>query len=330
MQRLPAGRTKLVWIGGDNAAAGTSRRKREIDYRPQWPHQRLHLPLVPHKSDGHKQLMQSTPPQLFDYRRRRALRERAIARTTGQSFLWTWLADEIADRLACTTRQFERTLILGPLAANGDILSEAKLGDVICLPTAEEDQLGQDTESFDLIIAAGTLDSVNDLPGALVQIRRALKPDGLFLGALFGAGSLGALKRAMMIADADSVRAHVHPQVELRSAADLLARTGFNLQVADRSGLDVRYGDWRSLVRDLRDAGIGNCLASRAPFLGKHYLQRLDLAWAQLADSSGKVAESFEVLHLSGWSPSASQAKPAARGSGQISLVKLLDKSGKL
>lgn len=274
--------------------------------------------------------MQSNPPQLFDYRRRRALRERAIGRAAGQSFLWTWLGEDIADRLACTTRQFANTLILGPLAHEKDIVTNPQLGEVLCAPIAEEDQLGDIAQSFELIIAAGSLDSVNDLPGALVQIRRALKPDGLFLGALFGAGSLSALKRAMMVADGNSVRAHLHPQVELRSAADLLARTGFNLQVADRSALDVRYGDWRSLVRDLRDAGIGNCLASRAPFLGKDYLQRLDVAWAQLAESSGKVTEAFEVLHLSGWSPSASQPKPAARGSGQISLVKLLDKSDKL
>lgn len=280
----------------------------------------------------HKRDMSANPPLLFDYRRRHALRQRATSRGAerAQHFLWEFVAEELADRLACTTRHFERTLFLGPLAAHAEIIAGVQEGSIMAIEDAEEDRLPPGLSDFDLIIAGGSLDSVNDLPGALVQIRRALRPDGLFLGAMFGAGTLGALKRAMMLADGESVAAHIHPQVELRSAADLLARTGFNLQVADRSTLNVRYRDWRVLVRDLRDAGIGNCLATRTPYLGRTYPERLDAAWAALADEDGRVAERFEFLHLSGWAPAASQPKPAPRGSGKVSLVKLLDKSGEL
>lgn len=280
----------------------------------------------------HKRDMSAAPPQLFDYRRRRAQRLRAAGRGVQgeRHFLWAFLAEEVADRIACTTRRFERALFLGPLADCAERIVNGRADTVTAINYTEEDRLPADLVDFDLIVAGGSLDSVNDLPGALVQIRRALRPDGLFLGAMFGAGSLGTLKRAMMRADGEAVSAHIHPQVELRSASDLLARTGFNLQVADRSTLNVRYGDWRSLVRDLRDAGIGNCLASQRPYPGRTYPDRIDAAWAELADDTGRVEERFEFLHLSGWAPAASQPKPAARGSGQISLVKLLDKSGEL
>lgn len=270
---------------------------------------------------------QASPPEIFDRRRRRALQSRASDRAAGAHFLWELLADDLADRLACTTRSFEKCLIVGPLAVHAAALAGSKAAEIATLPMAEEDRLGIEPGSFDLIVAAGTLDSVNDLPGALVQIRRALRPDGLFLGALFGAGTLASLKRAMMIADGARAMPHIHPQIELRAAADLLARAGFAMQVADRIGTDVRYGDWRRLVGDLRDAGIGNCLTGQRGCLGKSYPDRLDAAWTALKDNEGKVSERFEFLHLSGWAPSPLQPKPARRGSGKVSLAALLDRS---
>lgn len=270
------------------------------------------------------------PPEIFDARRRRALQLRAIGRAANGHFLWDHLADDLADRLACTTRSFEKCLILGPLAGHAKAITGTKAAHIATLPLAEEDRLGIEPGSFDLIISGGTLDSVNDLPGALVQIRRALKPDGLFLGALFGAGTLASLKKAMLLADAGRVMPHIHPQIELRAAADLLARAGFAMQVADKAETDIRYADWRRLVSDLRDAGIGNCLARRRPYLGKGYIERLDTAWSSLKDGDGKVRERFEYLHLSGWAPSPDQPKAAPRGSGKVSLAALLDKSGKI
>ncbi|WP_349022776.1 methyltransferase domain-containing protein [Sphingorhabdus sp.] len=271
----------------------------------------------------------ASPQEIFDRRRRCAMRERGAHRKGAGHFLWELLADDLIDRLNCTTRQFDRALILGPLAGQAEETWGGKAADLVSLPFAEEDRLGIDSGSFDLVIAAGTLDSVNDLPGALVQIRRALRPDGLFLGAMFGAGTLASLKRAMMIADGDRTSAHVHPQIELRTAADLLARAGFALQVADKVETNVHYGDWRTLIADLRDAGIGNSLAGPKPYLGSSYPARLDAAWATLRNANGKVRERFEFLHLSGWAPSPDQPKPAARGSGKVSLTSVFEKTGK-
>jgi SAM-dependent methyltransferase len=272
--------------------------------------------------------MQSAdPPEIFDYRRRRALSERAANRRKDIHFLWQMLAQELADRLALTKRNFENCLFLGPLADSAQAILGAKSASVETLSYAEEDRLMHPPDSFDLIISAGMLDSINDLPGALVKIRRTLRPDGLFLGAMFGAGSLSTLKRAMLQADGIQASQHIHPQIELRAAADLLVRAGFALPVADRIDTEVRYSDWRTLIADLRDAGIGNCLAGHRRFLGRHYRAALNRNWNELADADAKVREQFAFLYLSGWSPAPNQPKPAQRGSGQVSLAALFEKS---
>jgi SAM-dependent methyltransferase len=191
----------------------------------------------------------------------------------------------------------------------------------------EEDRLPFAPASFDLVISAGTLDSVNDLPGALIQIRRILKPDGLFLGHMFGAGTLATLKSMFLESDADQVRPHVHPQIDLRSAADLIVRAGFALPVADQDVTEVRYSDWRGIVSDVRDAGIGNALAGPRAYLGKNFINRLDRIFAERADAHGKVPEYFTHLFLSGWAPSENQPRPAKRGSAQVSLADILSKN---
>jgi NADH dehydrogenase [ubiquinone] 1 alpha subcomplex assembly factor 5 len=279
----------------------------------------------------------TTPPEIFDRKRRRAMRERA-GRRGGEAFLWNYIAQDLAERLAVVTRKFERVLIIGPIALwHEKILpqgatevvhaslskSEAMDGDALAV---EEDRLPYDPASFDLVISAGTLDSVNDLPGALIQIRRILRPDGLFLGHMFGAVTLAALKSMMLTADEDAAAPHIHPQIDLRSAADLLARAGFALPVADQDVMTVRYSGWRSIVSDLRDAGLGNALAGRRQYAGKGFTGRLDTEWASRADSQGKFEENFTHLYLSGWAPSAEQPRPAKRGSGQVSLATILPK----
>jgi SAM-dependent methyltransferase len=193
----------------------------------------------------------------------------------------------------------------------------------------EEDRLPFASASFDLVISAGTLDSVNDLPGALVQIRRILKPDGLFLGHMFGVGTLATLKSLMLAAEGSSTSAHIHPQIDLRSAADLLSRAGFALPVADQDMMRVRYGHWRKIVADLRNAGLGNALAGQRRYLGKGIMSRLNAEWQRRADAAGKAEESFMHLYLSGWAPSPDQPKPAKRGSGKVSLASILSPDAK-
>ena len=280
---------------------------------------------------------ETNPPEIFDRQRRRALRERA-ARRPGDQFLWNHIAQDLRERLAVVTRKFEHALLIGPITGwQQDILPS----DIQCthMPLIsaggpedtqngfEEDRLPFPPASFDLVICAGTLDSVNDLPGALIQIRRTLKPDGLFLGHMFGAGTLGTLKSMFLESDADHVRPHMHPQIDLRSAADLIVRAGFALPVADQDVTEVRYSDWRSIVSDVRDAGIGNALAGPRKYLGGNLMDRLDQIFAARADTHGKVAEYFTHLFLSGWAPSKNQPRPAKRGSAQVSLADILSKN---
>ena len=282
------------------------------------------------------------PPEIFDRRRRHALRARAAGRS-GDDFLWHHIAQDMAERLSAVTRTFEHALMIGPigrwqrqilppnvpctLAPLRDKGAGAEVGAEGDAPVAlEEDRLPFTPGSFDLVISAGTLDSVNDLPGALIQIRRILRPDGLFLGHMFGAGTLGALKAMLLEADAERVTPHIHPQIDLRSAADLIVRAGFTLPVADQDTTAVRYGDWRSIVSDIRDAGVGNALAGPRNYLGKDVAARLEYAFAARADAQGKVTESFAHIYLSGWAPSENQPRPAKRGSGQVSLADILSK----
>lgn len=284
----------------------------------------------------HKAEMEQ-PPEIFSRQRRRALRERA-ARRGGGAFLFEYAGDELAERLATVSRDFQDALFIGPIASRADKIMAGRncrlsffvsgAGEMAGAMIADEDRLPFDPASFDLVISAGTLDSVNDLPGALVQIRRILKPDGLFLGHMFGAGSLATLKSAMLAAEAPVAAPRIHPQIDLRSAADLLSRAGFALPVADLDLMRVRYGDWRSLVTDIRDAGIGNALAGPRAYPGKVMPDRLDAEWDSRSDATGRAEESFAHVFMSGWAPSPDQPKPAKRGSG-VSLASILPSTAK-
>ncbi len=276
------------------------------------------------------------PPEIFDRRRRRLLRQRAGMRTTS-SFLWNYIADDLAERLAVVTRTFERVLLLGPIAGFADTIIPDAHSNVVLAPltdvgeagVVDEDRLPFGPESFDLVISAGTLDSVNDLPGALIQIRRILKPDGLFLGHIFGAGTLPTLKSVMLAAEHESATPHVHPQIDIRTAADLLTRAGFALPVADLDIMAVRYSGWRRLVGDIRDAGLGNALAGPRKYMGRDFMQQLDLQWSSRAGKDGRVDEQFAHIFLSGWAPAPHQPRPAERGSGQVSLSAFLQRPTK-
>lgn len=300
-------------------------------------------PLFIRRSIGTRVEMNSVPPpDIFDYRRLSALRARAASRAASDRFLWRHMADELFERLADVSRNFDDILMVGPIGNFAQLILANRRANVTHLHLSAqtvsegadniiaEDRLiasvpGQtDSKAYDLIVSAGTLDSVNDLPGALIQYRRLLRPDGLFLASLFGGGSLSALRAAMIKADGNRISPHIHPQIELRNMADLLVRAGFALPVADIDRIDIRYRDWRSLVGDLRDMGLGNGLSGARHYLGKDYPARLSAAWDAKAGPDGKVTETFRFLQLSGWGPSPTQPKPAARGSGSVSLAAAL------
>lgn len=276
--------------------------------------------------------------EIFERTLRRRRRDRAAPRFADHAFLRDHILDELLARLDGVTRRFERALDLGSadgaagdaLRARGMTVASMDAGFTFARVTGgvqgDEDRLPFADGSFDLVVSAGGLDQVNDLPGALALIRRALRPDGLLLAGFVGAGSLPKLRAALMRADlavTGSVAARIHPQIDVRAAGDLLSRAGFALPVADTIRLDVRYADpWR-LIADLRGMAATNLLRSRAPMMRGH-LAPLAEAFMAAADDDGRVRETFEIVCLTAWSPSPDQPKPARRGSATASLTEAL------
>ncbi|SIO08187.1 Methyltransferase domain-containing protein [Parasphingorhabdus marina DSM 22363] len=192
----------------------------------------------------------------------------------------------------------------------------------------DEDRLPFADQSFDLAISIGTLDSVNDLPGALALQLRALKPDGLFLGAFVGAESLGTLKASLMLAEGPAVSAHVHPQIDIRTMGDLLTRIGYKLAVVDSDRHQLRYSRMDKLISDLRDAGGSNILAGHDKPLSRAIYQGAKKSFSEKAEPDGKISEMFEIVNICAWAPHPDQPLPARRGSGKVSLRTALDKDG--
>jgi len=279
-------------------------------------------------------------PDIFERRLRRLRRDRAAHRFADHAFLIEHMADELADRLAFVTRPFERMLLLGShdgglaarFAASGRRLVSADAGFGFARMSqgvqCDEDRLPFADAAFDLVVSVGVLDSVNDLPGALALIRRILRPDGLFLGAFAGAGSLAWLKSAMLAADSAAsggAAPRIHPQIDVRAAGDLLSRAGFVLHVADGDRLEVGYGDPIRLMHDLRGMAATNVLTQRsraAP--GRAWLSAILSQFAAAAGPDGRLRERFELVYLTGWSPGPDQPSPARRGSATVSLADAL------
>jgi SAM-dependent methyltransferase len=153
---------------------------------------------------------------------------------------------------------------------------------------------------FDFIASLGTLDTVNDLPGALIHLRQALAPGGLMIASFAGAGSLPTLRAAMLAADGERQAPRIHPQVDVRAGGQLLQRAGFADPVVDHRGLDVRFGSLERLVGDLRAQGLSGVIARGGPPLGKAALARAREAFSA-AGVDGRTSERFEILTLSGW-----------------------------
>lgn len=281
----------------------------------------------------------SGPPAIFD-RTLRALRRDRATRTGRADFVRGHIAAELLDRLAIVTRQFADALeigsaddaLAGDLAARGIKLARSDAGALNAARAggmrADEDALPFAPESFDLILSAGGLDQVDDLPGALIQIRGLLRPDGLFLGGFVGAGSLPVLRQALAGAEAAGGRGaspRIHPQIDVRAAGDLMQRAGFALPVVDGETLDVRYGSLGGLVADIRAAGAQNLLLSR----DRRPLTRMEAAaahaaFAARADADGRTTERLALVYLLGWAPAESQPRPARRGSATASLTQAL------
>lgn len=282
---------------------------------------------------------------VFDRGVLRQRRERAARRWGDQAFLKREIAVRLVERLADVRRSFPLALDLGchgdeVAAALGgsrtvDTLIRADLGFGFAqgaggpAVVADEEALPFAPARFDLVLSAMDLHWVNDLPGALIQIGRILKPDGLFLGAMLGGGTLWQLRQALGAAESEiegGLSPRVSPFADLRDAAGLLQRAGFALPVADSETIDVEYADALALMRDLGAMGEGNLVAERRRGLSRRatMLRAAEIYAERFARPSGRVAASFEILFLHGWAPHASQPKPLKPGSAARRLADAL------
>jgi SAM-dependent methyltransferase len=280
-------------------------------------------------------------PVIFDRRLLRARRARAAALEPA-TFLLERVADDLAERLSAVRRAFDLAVDLG---TPGDAVRRRladRVGRIIAvdpvaahiagerLPVvADEEALPFRDGSIDLAVSALALQFVNDLPGTLVQIRRALKPDGLLLAAMIGGESLAELRVAFAAAEAElegGISPRVAPFADLRDLGALLQRAGLALPVTDVDRVTVRYPSPLALMHDLRRMGAGNVLVERRRIpLRRATLRRVFEIYAErFADADGRVRATFEIVWLSGWAPHESQQRPLAPGSAKTRLADAL------
>ena len=280
-------------------------------------------------------------PVIFDRRLLRARRARATALGPA-TFLVERAADDLAGRLSAVLRKFDLAVDLG---TPNDAVRRGIAGQVGAIVAvdrtaghiaaehlavvADEEALPFRDGSLDLVVSALTLQYINDLPGTLIQIRRALKPDGLFLAAMIGGDSLAELRAAFAEAEAEvegGVSPRVAPFADLRDLGALLQRAGFALPVTDVDRVTVRYASPLALMHDLRRMGAGNIMTERrrTPLRRATLRRMLELYAERFADADGRVRATFEIVWLSGWAPHESQQQPLAPGSAKTRLADVL------
>ncbi|WP_396594968.1 methyltransferase domain-containing protein [Brevundimonas sp. R86498] len=279
------------------------------------------------------------PPLIFDAARRRARLARSATRFVEADFLHRRAADNAVLSLEATLRQFPVVVDLsaqpGPFAtrltdsdAAGRTGPVGSVGDLTDRAAPGGSDLDLAPGSTDLIVSLMTLHWANDLPGALSQIRRALKPDGLFLGTLAGAGTLKELRGVLTeaeLAERGGAQARVSPFAGGYDGAGLLQRAGFALPVSDVDRLTVRYPDLFALIRDLRAMGETNVLAGTIRPLTRSILARAAALYAdRYGETDGRIPATFEIVNLAGWAPHESQPRPLPRGSAKVRLADAL------
>lgn len=294
-------------------------------------------------------MSQSEDGTIFNRQALALNRANAARKKADVAFLLEEVMDEMAFRLKAINREFEQTVSLGSHMGIGqdelhattkfkymhtidpcaEMLEGVKGSTII----AEEDCLPLRTASIDMIISPLVLQWVNDLPGCLIQIRRALKNDGLFMAAIIGGESLHELRASFLEAESTlsgGVHPRISPFVDVRNFGGLLQRAGFALPVIDREIRTVRYDTPYQLMKDLQDMGASNILHSRdKKFLRRDILTRMmEIYHEKYSDDDGRIRASFEIIYASAWAPDESQPKPLKPGSATHSLAEAL-KSGK-
>jgi SAM-dependent methyltransferase len=284
-------------------------------------------------------------PNIFDRRLIQTNLARAARILPRADFLLRHAAEELADRLEGISRTFELAVDTGAYhGVMASLLNERfprtktiSLSPILALaeesPTSRavgiEEALPLKDGSLDLVTSVLSLHLVNDLPGALIQIRRALRPDGLFLGAVLGGETLIELRRAFMMAETETlggVSPRVFPTADVRDMGGLLQRAGFALPVVDSERLTVTYPTPLALIKELKAMGAANPLVARSRTLMRRdtFAQALEIYANHFTGKGGKVRATFEILYLSGWAPHESQQKPLKPGSAKARLADAL------
>jgi SAM-dependent methyltransferase len=295
----------------------------------------------------------SAAHEIFDRPLARARLERALRESSegcGADFLLRRATSELVDRLSLVKREFALAIDFGtpgPHAARA-LGAERRIGFVLrAAPTvsaagagaysrivADEERSPLADGSCDLVVSLLALQGVNDLPGALIQIRRALKPDGLFLGCMMGGDSLNELRQSFTAAESEILSGaapRVAPFADVRTLGALLQRAGFALPVVDLDRVVTRYGDMLALTRDLRAMGATNALAarSRAPLRRDVLFRAAEIYAGRFADADGRLRATFDLVWLAGWAPHESQQQPLRPGSAKMRLADALREQSK-
>lgn len=288
--------------------------------------------------------MADDPLEIIDTGLMVGRKRRAVAQAVaGADFLMERAAEDLAERLATVGRRFEKaaTLFCVTPAARDAVLASGKADEAVRIEAdaaflgggegivATPGHVPLDPASIGLAVSLLSLQDENDIPGMLVQIRRALKPDGLFLGAMAGAGTLAELRESLLAAEAElsgGASPRVLPFADVREAGALLQRAGFALPVTDVETVTVRYATMFDLIRDLRAMGATNVLSgrSRRPASREFFARAATIYADRFSDPDGRVRATFSFIWMSGWAPDASQQKPLQPGSAQVSLAEAL------
>jgi SAM-dependent methyltransferase len=290
--------------------------------------------------------MANSPDLIFDRELLAQRRGRFAASISEHDFLLRRAAEDIEMRLGAVMREFPNALNLG---SHHGVLSEVlrrdtRIAHVVtadaCLAlvrqcegallVCDEEALPFRSSSLDLVVSALTLHLLNDIPGSLIQIRRALKADGLFLGAVLGGHTLHELREALAVAEEEidgGVSPRVAPFADVRDYGALLQRAGFTLPVTDTDVVEVTYATPLHLMREIRGMGASNALRERRrkPLKRSVLMRACEIYTQRFPANDGRVAATFEIIHLTGWTPDASQPRPLQPGSAKKRLAEALN-----
>ena len=246
----------------------------------------------------------TSPPRIFNSTRRLASRRRSRHMQSDPNaarYLLADMVEDVVERLAFLRFEPQRALVVGDWTGElAQALADRNIDVTTSGPEALDEEKPYSIDGFDFIASLGTLDTINDLPGALIHLRNALAPGGLLIASFTGAGSLPTLRSIMLAADGDRPAPRIHPQIDVRAGGQLLQRAGFADPVIDSRTLSVSFRSLPALVADLRAQGLSNVLARPGPPLNRAALRRASAAFSA-AGENGRTAESFEILTLSGW-----------------------------